>query len=432
MSKVIANSQGKVVVAGGKAFKAYIPAALEPIATTVHKNASQTANYVTNPNCRLYCSDGKLYTMAERNAMWVAAGYDASGLPTPVALSLDAFDHEGEMYHLDRFNEKIYGVTAENEPTVGQLACLIYNQAFPTGAASGTDYTTGKAWACTVDGDNLVLTEANTGQSWTINKAAAQVAYGHSVYDTKERTFALWAWTEWMRHRMAISSGVTTTKADGTMGEVKIFNASGVQAAANEDMYFWVKNDSDQFINTNLLAKYNLNNRHNTNYAYLTQAIADAIYGKQKAAGIDMNDTGVNSASKPILAPGSKGAEVIAVNGYWMIITPYISNPKDTTNSINSNVADSPAVYWWIHKEKCGPSDTFAYALALNYSIAAAWVNYLNQVEGYGFPVMGNMTFWTSVRNSYLNIFYAGVPSRICTSGVPYVRYHVFASSTLK
>ena len=429
MAKVIANSQGKVVVAGGKALKAVLPATLEPIATTVRKNASQTANYVTNPNCRMLFSDGKLYTMAERNAAWVANGYSATGLPEPVALRLDAFEHEGELYYLDRFTGSVYGVTAETNPTAGQLSCFIYNQSFPTAAASGTDFTTGKAWACTVDGDNLVLTEANTGQSWTIDKAAAAVSNAHLVYNMKERTYAMWAWTEWMRHRMAISSGVTTTKADGTMGEVKILNASGVQTAAGEDMYFWVKNDSDTFVNTNLLAKYNINNRHATNSAHLTQAIADAIYAKQKANGVDMNDTGVNSETKPILAPGSKGAEAIAVNGYWMIITPYISNPNATTATITNNIADSPAVYWWIYKEKDGPSDTLDFAIALNYNIMKAWIDYSNQVEGFSLPTIPNGGLWSAVRQSATNCWYAYTSLRNLNHYTSLNRSYVFCAS---
>ena len=144
---------------------------------------------------------------------------------------------------------------------------------------------------------------------------------------------------------MAIDSGITTTKADGTYGEIQILNSSGTQAAVGEDMYFWIKNDSDVLTNTNLLAKYNLNNSHTINSAYLTQAIADAIYARQIANGINMNDTGVNSSTKPILAPGSKGAEVIAVDGKWMIITPYISAPSATTATVINNMADSPAVY---------------------------------------------------------------------------------------
>lgn len=429
MAKVIANSEGKVVIANNKALRAHIPATLEPIATTVHKNASQTANYVTNPNCRLYCSDGKLYTMAERNAAWVANGYSATGLPEPVAIRLDAFEHEGEMYYLDRFTGSVYGVTAETAPTAGTLGCFMYNQSFPTAAASGTDYTTGKAWACTVDGDNLVLTEANTGQSWTIDKAAATVSNAHLVYNMKERTYAMWAWTEWMRHRMAISSGVTTTKADGTMGEVKILNASGVQAAANEDMYFWVKNDSGTFVNTNLLAKYNLNNRHAVNSANLTSAIADAIYAKQKANGVDMNDTGVNSDAKPVLAPGSKGAEAIAVNGYWMIITPYISNPSATTATITNNIADSPAVYWWIYKEKDGPSDTLNFAIALNYDIMKAWIDYLNQVEGFSLPAIPYGSLWSAVRLSATSCWYAYSSNRYLYYVYSYYRYSVFCAS---
>ena len=40
-----------------------------------------------------------------------------------------------------------------------------------------------------------------------------------------------------------------------------------------------------------------------------------------------------------------EGAEAVAVNGYWYIKTPYISNPNGTTFNVNNNQADAPAAY---------------------------------------------------------------------------------------
>jgi len=184
------------------------------------------------------------------------------------------------------------------------------------------------------------------------------------------------------------------------MGEIAILNASGVQAAVGEDMYFWVKNDSDQWVSTGLLAKYNENNRHYTNSANLTAAIATAIYDRQKANGINMNDTGVNSASKPVLAPGSKGAEVIAVDGVWMIITPFINYPNATTSNALANFADSPACYWAKGKGYALPTDTLLEAVYLNATVVSAIYSYLNTVESRNFGSVASNYVWTAFRCS--------------------------------
>lgn len=370
-------------------------------ATIVKKSASSTENIASNDNVRIKGSDGKKYTLAEWNALFVESGYDKDSMPvTPVGVEVNASGHS-EVYLFDIFNGSVWGVTGETAPTANQLAHSIYNNAIVTAADSGTDFTTGKGWAVTADGDDLVLSEANTGRSWTISKNTG-FANARTAFNIEERTYSLWAHNEWMRHRMAIDSGLTTNQADGTMAEVAILNASGVQAAVGEDMYFWIGGT-----NTNILAKYNLNNRHATNSANLTSAIRDAIYAQQKANGINMNDTGVNSASKPVLAPGSKGAEAIAVDGKWYIITPFISNPNATTATITNNFADSPAVYWAVGKGVSLPSDTLLDNMYLNKTLVNAVINYLNSVEGRTIPAVPTATYiWSAVRYSATYCWY--------------------------
>ena len=389
-----------------------LPATLQVNATTIRKSASSTENYASNDNIRFLGSDGNKYTLAQWNAMFVDAGYDASQMTVePVGLSVDAFEHSGESYMFDRYTGTTYNPSGETASTAGCLSHSPYNNAMVTTASSGTDYTTGKAWSVTVDGDELILAEANTGCSWRVSKDCGYVN-SHKAFNIEERTYYLWAYTEWLRHRFAISSGITTTAADKTMGQVEIFNSSGVQAAANEDMYFFVRAASeDTWQNTNIKAKYNLNNRHATNSASLTQAIADAIYAKQVANGVNMNDTGVNSSTKSILSKGSKGAEVIAVSGYWYIITPYISNPSDTTATVTNNCADSPAVYWAISKGFSLPSDTLLYAMYLNFTVVSSMRSYLVNVEGRSVSSIPTSNYcWSAVRYSARYAWYVNLP----------------------
>jgi hypothetical protein len=153
-------------------------------------------------------------------------------------------------------------------------------------------------------------------------------------------------------------------------------------------------------VNTGILAKYNLNNLSGTNSYLLTQAIADTIYAKQKENGVNMNDTGVNSDTKPVLAEGSKGAEAIAVGGKWYIATPYISSANATTNNINNNVADSPAVYWAKSKGCALPTDRHLNAVYLNKPIVDSVWSYLRTKEGWPILARPNGNTWTAVRQS--------------------------------
>lgn len=399
-------------------------AVLDEDVTTVQTGPAATANYATNDHIRIRGNDGNDYTLAEWNALFVAAGYDKEAMPVqPVGMRMQLFDTD-EVYLFDRYEGVTYSPAGDAVGAAGKLHHSIYNNNLVSAASSGTDFTTDKEWTVTDDGDNFVLYEDNTKQSWTIAKDT-YYAIRHQAWNIAERVHSLWAQTEWMRHRMAIDSGLTTSEADGTMAEVAILNASGQQAAVGEDMYFWIGGTD-----TGILAKYNLNNRHQVGSANLTQAIADAIYARQKANGINMNDTGVDSANKAVLAPGSKGAEAIAVNGKWMIITPFISNPNATTATITNNVADSPAVYWAVHKGCALPSDSLLDAMYLNKDLCFALVNYLNNVEGWGVPAIPTADYiWAAVRVSAAYCWYVNLINGNVNSSSTYNRCFVVGAS---
>lgn len=400
------------------------PAKLPVGSTTVQKTASTTENIASNDNIRIKGSDGNKYTIAEWNALFVAAGFDKDNMDvSPVGLEVNASGHS-EVYLFGRFQDAIFGVTGETNPTAGQLSHSIYNNILITGPASGTDFTTGKEWSVTEDGDELVLWEENTGQTWRIPKDTG-AANAREAYNIEARTRSLWAQTEWMRHRMAIPTGIEATDPDGTIAAVDVLALSGSQAQVGEDMYFWIG-----ATNTNILAKYNLNNRHTINSANLTQTIADAIYAKQKANGINMNDTGVNSADKPILAPGSVGAEAIAVNGRWYIITPFISNQKASTATITNNIPDSPAVYWAIDKGVSLPSDTLLDNMYMNKTLVNAAIDYLRSIEGRtDIPVVPAGHIWSAVRQSATLCWYVYCTGGIRSSGITSFRYFVVGAS---
>ena len=398
------------------------PMVLEVGATTVRTDASNTANYATNDRIRIHGDDGNDYTLAEWNALFAAAGFDKEAMTVePAGIRVQAYGTD-EVYLFDRYTGRTYNPVGDSQGDAGQLQHSLYNHALVTAAGSGTDSTTGKTWTVTEDGDNLILHEANTKQSWTIAKGTGTVNR-HQAWNIAERVHSLWAQNEWLRHRMAIDSGLSTTEADGETTNVEILNASGTQAAVGEDMYFWIGG-----VNTNIPAKYNVNNRH-TATAGLTQAIADAIYARQVANGINMNDTGVNSDSKPVLAPGSKGAEAIAVDGKWFIVTPFISNTSATVATATNNMADSPAVYWAKAKGCALPSDSLLDAMYNNKSLCNAVITYLNTVEGRSLPTIPTGAIWTAVRYSAYSCWYVLMSAGNVINAYTYLRYNVCGAS---
>lgn len=378
--------------------------------TTVTLKDGNTAAVASNDHIKIVDEDLKHYTLKEWNDRSVVNGFDNSMVAKPIGFSLECNGVRTIVRW--QWTGKYYSPTGAGTAAKDAMQHSIYDYNQITAAAMGKDATitgeldmgTGKAgthfsddWEVRNNGDTLILYSGNTKQTWEMAKDCGNVNHMIAA-NFKERTDAMWAQNEWMRHRFAISSGIATDQPDGTMKEVQILNVTGTQPQVGEDMYFYIDG-----INTNLTAKYNLNNKHNDSADYLTTAIADYIYEQQKANGVNMNDTGVNSAEKPVLVPGTKGAEAIAVNGYWYIITPYVSRPSEN-NTMDYNVCDSPAVYY-VHSLQGDLhiiGDRELHPIWVNKSIITGLVNYLrtNEERDSDIPSLPSGYCWSAVRGN--------------------------------
>lgn len=376
--------------------------------TTVTLKDGKTAAVASNDHIKIVDEDLKHYTLKEWNDRSVANGFDNSLVAKPIGFSLECNGVRTIVRW--QWTGKYYSPTGAGTAATDAMQHSIYDYNQIAAAATGKDATitgeldmgTGKAgthfsddWEVRDNGDTLTLYSGNTKQSWEMAKDCGNINSMMAI-NFKERTDAMWAQNEWMRHRFAISSGIATDQPDGTMKEVQILNVTGTQPQVGEDMYFYIDGT-----NTNLTAKYNLNNKHNNSADYLTTAIADYIYEQQKTNGVNMNDTGVNSAEKPVLVPGSKGAEAIAVNGYWYIITPYVSRPSEN-NTMDYNVCDSPAVYY-VHSLQGDLhiiGDRELHPIWVNKSIITGLVNYLrtNEERDSDIPSLPSGGCWSAVR----------------------------------
>lgn len=407
--------------------------------TTVTLKDGKTAAVASNDHIKIVDEDLKHYTLKEWNDRSVANGFDNSLVAKPIGFSLECNGVRTIVRW--QWTGKYYSPTGAGTAATDTMQHSIYDYNQIIAAAKGKDATitgeldmgTGKAgthfsddWEVRDNGDTLILYSGNTKKTWEMAKDCGNI---NSMMTTnfKERTDAMWAQNEWMRHRFAISSGIATDQPDGTMKEVQILNVTGTQPQVGEDMYFYIDGT-----NTNLTAKYNLNNEHNDSAYYFTTAIADYIYKQQKANGVNMNDTGVNSAEKPVLVPGTKGAEAIAVNGYWYIITPYISRPRGN-NLMDYNVCDSPSVYY-VHSLQGDLhiiGDRELHPIWVNKSIITGLVNYLrtNEERDSDIPKLSSGTCWSAVRSSSAFAWYVSLGSGYVSPANTYSRYTVFPSS---
>ena len=407
--------------------------------TTVTLKDGKTAAVSSNDHIKIVDEDLEHYTLKEWNDRSVANGFDNSLVAKPIGFSLECNGVRTIVRW--QWTGKYYSPTGAGAAATDTMQHSIYDYNQITAAATGKDATitgeldmgTGKIgthfsddWEVRDNGDTLTLYSGNTKQTWEMAKDCGNV---NSMIATnfKERTDAMWAQNEWMRHRFAISSGIATDQPDGTMKEVQILNASGTQPQVGEDMFFYIDGTK-----TNLLAKYNLNNKHNGSADYLSDAIAYYIYEQQKANGVNMNDTGVNSVEKPVLVPGAKGAEAIAVNGYWYIITPYISRPGENT-AMDYNVCDSPAVYY-VHSLQGDLhiiGDRELHSIWVNKSIITGLVNYLrtNEERDSDVPSLPSGYCWSAVRYGSTGAWYITLASGNVSNSNAYSRYAVFPAS---
>lgn len=407
--------------------------------TTVTLKDGKTAAVASNDHIKIVDEDLKHYTLKEWNDRSVANGFDNSLVAKPIGFSLECNGVRTIVRW--QWTGKYYSPTGAGTAATDTMQHSIYDYNQITAAYSGKDATitgeldmgTGKAgthysddWEVRDNGDTLTLYSGNTKQSWEMAKDCGNINSMMAI-NFKERTDAMWAQNEWMRHRFAISSGIATDQPDGTMKEVQILNVTGTQPQVGEDMYFYIDGT-----NTNLTAKYNLNNKHNDSAYYFTTAIADYIYEQQKANGVNMNDTGVNSIEKPVLVPGANGAEAIAVNGYWYIITPYISRPMGNT-LMDYNVCDSPAVYY-VHSLQGDLhiiGDRELHTIWVNKSIITGLVNYLrtNEERDSDIPSLPSDFCWSAVRGSSTFAWYVYLVSGGVSVTNTYARYPVLPAS---
>lgn len=418
-------------------------------ATTVHTSASTTANVASNDHIRIHGDDGKAYTIAEWNAMWVVNGYSRDGMPTPDGFVVTKRNGKCEVLYFESFVGGLYtldGATRFNN----SMSHSIYNTLVCiTAAASGTDVTTGKEWSITsvtdTDGDmedergnvlsllyNLpagtkywALYTANTKSTFYVPQGIGYVNTLGDLDDYKQRTESIHQITEWMRHRFAIATGMTTSEADGSYGNVSILSYTLNPPAVGEDMYFVIDDNGDGLKCG--LAKYNLNNTHGGGATSgVTAAIQDAIYDGQKANGVNMNDTGVNSATRPLLSAGSKGAEAIVVDGEWYIITPYVTYASNA-----GRFADSPAVDWVRAHGWSLPSQDAIEVWYFNKTLVNALRTYLVNTERWTIPALINGAIWCAGRLSAYSAWYVVTSNGARNNSNTYSRCGVVGASGL-
>lgn len=408
--------------------------------TTITTKTGGTAAVATNDHIKIIDENFNRYTVKEWNDKSVANGFDNSLVSNPIGFSMECNDVR--VYIRWSYVGTIWNCLG-TQSINNAMHHSIYNYEQCTSAGSGEDYIAAQDenlgtnivgshnaadWEVIDNGENLTLYCGNTKQSWAMTKNCENTNF-MVAFNYKDRNDAIIAQNEWMRHRFAICSGIQTTNADGTIRNVEILNVNGTQASVGEDMYFYIDGQ-----NTTLKAKYNLNNIHGISSAYLTDVIAEYIYSKQKENGINMNDTGVNSVNKSILVKGAKGAEAIAVNGYWYIITPYISNPSRTYTNFYYNIIDSPAIYYC----KSLGNDTYLlgykelFSIWTNKNIINGLINYLRTYEGRtdNVPSYNNNNVWSCVRYGNNNsAWYVNFTNGYCYNADMYNIYCVFAGS---
>ena len=411
---------------------------------TIQTDATHTANIAYNPNCRIEDENGVVWDVKDWHDRWVANGYSAAGLSKPTGIWLKAYGKKFTIYwplECGTYYD-VSGTTAQTDNgvrlfhynvenvnsggTADQTVTPITSAMIGHGTAGKYKANTYRRTAVT---GGVELRIDNTGQTFFF-PANTTSAYGFVKWNTGDYMDSYIALCEALRSIFAICSGVPTTEPDGTTAVVQILNASGNVPAVGEDMYFWIG-----ATNTGLLAKYNLGCLFSGGtwaaagtFNACTQAIADSIYAKQKDAGINMNDTGVNSDTKPILTPNAKGATAVAVGGYWYIQTPYLSNAGTTYTNLNNNVPDAPAAYWMKKDGRQWPNEwlLLAYYLNRNTMITAA-VNMLRNTEGLStdVPAVISANCWSGVRYNASNGWYVYATNGVVNFSVSITRCRV-------
>lgn len=406
--------------------------------TTITASDGKTDAIATNDHIKIVDSDLKHYTVKEWNDRSVANRFDNELIAPPVGLSLECNGIRTILYW--PWKGEYYATSGTTSKVSNAMQHSVYDYDQMTDAREGTDYhgTADKNigthaagshfaadWSVTVtEDDKLELYSGNTKQRWIMEKGCGN-SNAMLVDNYAERLEAMYVQNEWLRHRFAICSGITSSEVEGTITDVEILNSAGVQAQVGEDMFFFINGQ-----NTGLKAMYNTNNRYSVNNAYyFTPDHAEWLYEQQKANGVNMNDTGVNSAERPLLSPGAKGAEAITVDGYWYIITPYISRPGNSGTNYDWNMADSHAVYYIKSLGKYMAGEKELYPYWTNKSIISGLINYLNSYEKWGIPGVLGGNVWSCVRSNGNYAWFVGMGVGSLTSNVTNTTYSVVPAS---
>jgi len=390
---------------------------------TIATSASATTNITYNKHCGILDENYKKWDTLAWHQRWVDNGYSATGLSKPIGIWMDAFGLDIVYLWPLSSNVGYSDVSGTASLSIGGFALFIYNVDAIT-AETAQDRTVwpcnqsdmiahgtaGKyksaTWRSVDNGGGLDLVCDNTKETFTIPTRSVGNANAFVKDNGEAYTESHYQQCEFMRALFAVCSGIATNQPNGTKTTVEILNASGQQAAVGQDMYFWIGG-----VNTGLKAKYNLNSRPsrtaNVTTANLSQTIADAIYNKQIANGVNMNDTGVNSEDIHVLSEGAKGAEAVAVDGYWYIKTPFISNCNGTTFNNTNNQADAPAAYICKARGVTMQTERRLYPYWLNKAThITSLVNLLRTTEGLESDVpavVGNSYCWSAVRYGAFN-----------------------------
>lgn len=392
---------------------------------------SGTTNVSVNNHIKIYDAYHREWTVEEWHAKAVENNFDKTKRAEPIGLAMRVAGEEFVWYFKCKYRDAdrtYYDVSGTAAQSDGRLRHSQWQHPLITGNYTKTDLN-GTIATATLSNGTITLSTTNSPLTWTM-KSGCGTVNAFDAANRLDRHNSLISQTEWFRHRAAIDSGLTSTEVDGTSGVVTILNASGAQASVGEDMYFYVNGT-----NTNILAKYNIHSEMNGDNP--TSAIIDAIYNKQKENGVNMNDTGVNSASRKVLTEGSKGAEAYAFNGKWMIVTPILTR-ANASLTMDYNMPDAPSVMYseylrtyYTAQGITMPDERMLQGYRVNRTtIINSIISYLNHAQGevWGIPASIDTDCWSVVRYYanyawyvYLNVglmYTYGVSNRCAGAGV--------------
>ena len=125
------------------------PQVLEPGATTVRKSADATDNVASNDLLKIWGSDDKLYTVAQWNALFVAAGYDHTAMTvTPKGYAWTQRDGSVVKMTWENFQGQLAKLDGSALDTAASLPHSPYSTMMAiTAADSGTDAINGGAFS---------------------------------------------------------------------------------------------------------------------------------------------------------------------------------------------------------------------------------------------------------------------------------------------